>query len=67
MHDLCFDASGLNGAGQWTIVSAHDTHEITRTIGSFLANELWGFIDSSGSDWLKTVSPFENADPCKHR
>ncbi len=62
-HKLCLDASGQNVAGQWTIVLAHDGYEITRTIGSFLANKLWGFIDSSSSDWLDTVLALRDRGP----
>lgn len=62
-HNLCFDASKLNDAGQWSIIFARDRHVVTKTIGSFLANKLWGFIDSSGSDWLKSVLALRDCGP----
>ncbi|MGC4118492.1 MAG: SMI1/KNR4 family protein [Myxococcales bacterium] len=45
-HLVCFDTKVLNQAGQWPIVFARTGHHITDSIGSFLSNKLWKFVDS---------------------
>jgi hypothetical protein len=50
-HQLCFNCSDLNAAGQWDIVTAGDSSRITLTMASFWSNKLWAWIDKGRPIW----------------
>lgn len=52
--DLCFDTANLNSDCEWIIVTA-EGFKITRSMGSFLSNKIWGFIGSEDPGWLDEV------------
>lgn len=53
-HQVCFDTSRINEAGQWDIVTA-DGHRITLTMASFWSNKLWAWIDKRRHIWESEV------------
>ena len=50
-HELCFDTSALNAAGQWTVVEPKSGYEITLSLGSFWSNKIWKWIDQRRPFW----------------
>jgi len=56
-HQLCFDVSQLNEAGQWDIVSAPDGVPVTLTMASFWSNKLWAWIDQGRAIWRPEAPP----------
>ena len=55
-HQLCFDVSSLNAAGQWTIVNLQDRDHVTLTMASFWSNKIWHWIDKQRPIWRDWTS-----------
>jgi len=62
-HVLAFDTAQLNAAGEWTILFARTGYSLTQTLGSFLHNKLWGFLESEGTEWLERVLQIQERGP----
>lgn len=50
-HQLCFDVSRTNEAGQWDIVTLAGEGRVTLTIASFWSNKLWAWLDKGRAIW----------------
>jgi hypothetical protein len=49
-HQLVFDTSHLNEAGQWSILGANGFH-VTLTMASFWSNKIWAWLDKRRKIW----------------
>lgn len=50
-HLFCFDTQKLNKASQWDILEYHSKYLVTLTIGSFLLNKVWAWLDKGRVIW----------------
>ncbi|GHU03583.1 hypothetical protein FACS1894158_02310 [Betaproteobacteria bacterium] len=50
---FCFDISKQNEAEEWDIINLSNNLLITKTIGSFLTNKVWAWIDRGREIWKK--------------
>ena len=50
-HLFCFDTQKLNKAGQWDILEYQSKYLVTLTIGSFLLNKVWAWLDKGRAIW----------------
>lgn len=50
-HVFCLDTQKLNCANQWNILEYHTKHLVTLTIGSFLLNKIWAWLDKGRTIW----------------
>lgn len=48
---FCFDTQELNKANQWDILEYHSKYLVTLTIGSFLLNKVWAWLDKGRVIW----------------
>ena len=50
-HLFCFDTQKLNKAGQWDILEYQSKYLVTLTIGSFLLNKVWAWLEKGRAIW----------------
>ena len=48
---ICFDMLRKNDADEWDIINLSNKFIITKTIGSFLTNKVWAWIDRGREIW----------------
>jgi len=48
---ICFDMLRKNDADEWDIINLSNNFIITKTIGSFLTNKVWAWIDRGREIW----------------
>ncbi|MDP9380074.1 MAG: SMI1/KNR4 family protein [Chloroflexota bacterium] len=65
-HDLCFDVSGVNEAGQWDIVVAATGYRVTMTMASFWSNKLWAWIDQRRAIWMPEPGDWDYVPPAPY-
>jgi hypothetical protein len=51
VEKIYFDMSKTNSANEWNIINLSNNFEITLTIGSFLTNKVWAWIDRGREIW----------------
>jgi hypothetical protein len=51
LHDICFDISALNTAGEWDIIHKATGSIITHTIASFWSNKIWKWLEEGRPVW----------------
>ncbi len=52
-HVFCFDFQSGNAANQWDIIEYTSKYLVTLTIGSFLLNKVWAWLDKGRAIWEK--------------
>ena len=54
---ICFDISKTNAAGEWDIIAYPNIFLITKTMGSYITNKTWAWVDRGREIWTdeKTV------------
>ncbi len=57
-HRLCFDASRLNEAKQWSIIHCETRYFVTYTMSSFWTNKIWNWICKGRTVWKKEKYSF---------
>lgn len=62
-HELCFDVSAANEAGQWDIVVAATGYRVTLTMASFWSNKLWAWIDQHRPIWEPELGDWDYVPP----
>lgn len=50
-HQLSFDTSHLNEAGQWSILTNESGYRVTYTMASFWSNKIWNWVDKNRPIW----------------
>jgi hypothetical protein len=55
-HNIYFDVSKTNEAGQWNIVSEND-YLITLTMASFWSNKIWRWLEHRKAIWTDEYQP----------
>jgi len=48
---IAFDCSKKNEAGEWDIINYQSKYVITKTLGSFLNNKIWAWLDRKRKIW----------------
>jgi hypothetical protein len=51
-HHIAFNTLRVNDANEWDIVNAKTGFRLTHTLGSFMANKTWAWIDRQRPVWL---------------
>ncbi len=62
-HDLCFDVSRVNEAGQWDIIVDATGYRVTMTMASFWSNKLWAWIDQRRAIWMPELGDWDYVPP----
>ena len=50
-HLFCFDTQNFNNANQWDILEYKSKYLVTLTIGSFLLNKVWAWLEKRRAIW----------------
>lgn len=54
---ICFDISHVNDAGELDIINYDNKFLITLTLGSFLMNKVWAWVNRGREVWNEEVHP----------
>jgi hypothetical protein len=52
---IAFDCSKKNEADEWDIINYQSKYVITKTLGSFLNNKIWAWLDRKRKIWDKEL------------
>ncbi len=55
IHEIGFDISKLNSAGQWNILNLSTNFVITLTMASFWSNKIWAWVNNRREIWKKEI------------
>jgi len=48
---ICFNTEKLNSAGEWDIVCFETNYLITKTLASYISNNLWAWVERERKIW----------------